>query len=56
MQDSCEKCRKRRDWKAKRDRAGRPMFRRVSRRGRPGWCQHVLPLRMNVYFPPEGVL
>jgi len=56
MQDACEKCQKPREWKAKRDKDGHSMFRRVSKRGLPGWCQHILPLRINVSFPSDGVL
>lgn len=56
MVDFCPKCKKPRAWKAQRDRAGHPMFRRLKYGDLPGYCRHVLPLRINISYPPEGVL
>ena len=56
MIDRCPKCNKQRRWKAGKDRHGRPFFRRVSTRGQKNFCWHVLPLRIDVWFPPEGIL
>lgn len=56
MIDTCPKCKKTRAWIGKKDKSNKPMFRRVQKRGETGFCHHVLPLRINVYFPPDGVL
>lgn len=56
MIDTCPKCSKLRSWKAKRDKGGFPIFRRVSKRGAEGFCAHSAPIVKRVSFPPEGLL